>query len=543
MDPNINIEFIEDGFPLYLITDGTKYKPVELCQKAASFANSKKEFVKILDQFIKEIEAGQIEPSDSPPKYIINVFCVPKKDSATGLMTKLRVVRHGSFSTATTTSINDWIDQQKCKMPTLPNLKDYIHLLIDCEWMALRDLSDAFRQIGLHSADVGYLGYSLFGLYFIDRKQPYGIASAAANCQSFAQIIIWIMNNKILPYHICRNILVHIDDFVLAAKSKRDVEIMQTKFDKLCDKLNVKISHGKDIDATQKATLYGFTFDLKMQTVGIPEEKLVALKDFIRITINIEIITGRALEQLCGKIMHWSQLYKPAKSLCYNMIAFIHKYVRIYKHYRLMCWKLPPCVIQDLKFWLRYVDLIKEVPMRSVITQPSINIIGSSDACDTGAGFCIGNYWSHYKFLPIHKNLHIDEKEAHAVIMLLYNLKEQLTGKKLILYVDNAVLYWAMVRHWAGERMMPCVYEICAIMMKYHITVWFEWIPTDCNLLADTLSRNEINAFKMWAKLHKIQINPNPIELKYVRRYVFNIYQPIVEEGTCATQLDRKDQN
>ena len=72
-------------------------------------------------------------------------------------MTKLRVVRHGSYCTANTSSINQWIDQRKCQMPTLPNLKDYVRLLIDSKWMALRDLSDAFRQIGLASADIGYL--------------------------------------------------------------------------------------------------------------------------------------------------------------------------------------------------------------------------------------------------------------------------------------------------------------------------------------------------------------------------------------------------
>ena len=214
-----NIKFISDGFPLFLITDGTEYKPINLCQKKASFCNTKEEFIKIIKQFIKELESGAIIPSKTPPKYIINVFCVPKKDAETGKMTKLRVVRHGSYCTANTSSINQWIDQRKCKMPTLPNLKDYVRLLINCNWMTLRDLKDAFRQIGLASADIGYLGYSLCGLYFLDKKQPYGIASAAANCQSFAQIVIWIMNNKLLPQDLRNKIIVHIDDFLLGARS------------------------------------------------------------------------------------------------------------------------------------------------------------------------------------------------------------------------------------------------------------------------------------------------------------------------------------
>ena len=493
-----------------------------MSQKSASFANTKDEFIKILKQIIKELKSGAIEPSESPPKYILNLFCVPKKDSKTGLMTKLRVVRHGSFSTTNTTSINHWIDQQKCKMPTLPNLKDYVKLLIGCNWMTLRDLSDAFRQIGLSNADVGYIGYSLFGLYFIDRKQPYGIASAAANCQSFAQIIIWIMNNKLLPIHLCKNILVHIDDFCMAAPEKQEVLAMQRKFDDLCDELYVKISHEKDVDCAQIATVYGFKFNLINKTVGIPDDKLENLKHFISITIQIGVITGRALEKLCGKIMHWSQLYKPAKSLCYNMVFYIHSHIRLHKNYRTLCFKLPQCVIRDLVFWKKYIPLIKEVPMSTIIREPSVTLYGSSDACDEGAGFVISNLWSFYKFSKSHRDRwHIDQKEAHAVIMLLHNYRRFLTGKKIILFIDNSVLYYAMIRHWAGERMMPCIYEICHLMMEYKINIWFEYIPSDCNKMADSLSRYQFDVFWKWVKIHNITVKPKPVKVEYISKFKF----------------------
>ena len=97
LDPSLDIKFIEDGYSLYLITDGTELKPVCLTQKVANMATTKREFIKIIDQLIKELQSGAVIPSTERPKYIINLFCVPKKDSATGLMTKLRVVRHGSF--------------------------------------------------------------------------------------------------------------------------------------------------------------------------------------------------------------------------------------------------------------------------------------------------------------------------------------------------------------------------------------------------------------------------------------------------------------
>ena len=482
--------------------------------------NSKEEFLKIVNQFIKELQSGAIIPSANPPKYIINVFCVPKKDAKTGLMTKLRVVRHGSFAASNMTSINQWISEDKCKMPTLPNLKDYVRTLFPCDWMSLRDLSDAFRQIGLAQADDGYLGYSLFGLYFIDKKQPYGIASAAANCQSFAQIIISILNKK-LHKKLRNKILVHIDDFCLAAKTKEQAQNLKDKFDALCGELNVLISHEKNIDVVQRAVLYGFVFDLKNKTVGIPEDKQTQLKILIQNTLLTKVITGRALETLCGKIMHWSQLYRPAKALCYNMISYLHKLLRQKKDYKRLCFKVPKCIIQDLKFWIKYLDLIKEVDMKYILNQPTMLTIGTSDACDDGAGFCIDRHWGYYKFPKHHKKWHINQKEAHAVIMMIHNLKHYLTGKRLILMVDNTPLFYSMAKHWGSEALMPFVYEICILMMKYKIQIWFEWIPTKDNVLADSLSRYDFNTFWKWTKIHNMTFFNKPTPLEYYNTFTF----------------------
>ena len=494
--------------------------PFALSKKPANIANNKRELIKIIDHFIKELKSGAVIPAHSDPEYIINVFCVPKKDSKTGEKTKLRVVRHGSYATPGTTSINEWINKDKCKMPSLPNLKDYVSHLIDKEWMALRDLQDAFRQIGLASKDIGYLGYSLFGLKFLDVKQPYGISSAAANCQSFANIIIWILDNKKVPTDLKQKIIVHIDDFCMAAKTEKQAITLQDLFDELCDELGVAVSHDKDVDATQKAVVYGFLFDLKNKTVGIPDDKLQKLTTFIKSTLDIGIITGRALDALCGKIMHWSQLFKPAKALCYNMIFYLYQRIRIIPNYKTECFYLPPCIVQDLQFWLKYAKVIKEVPMATIINQPSIQLFGSSDACDYGGGFCIREKWSYYKFTNTHRvTLHIDQKEAHVVIMLLHNLRHFLTGKRITLFIDNAVLYWAMVRHWAAQRMMPCIYEICLIMMRYRIAVWFEWIPTECNKLADSLSRFDMHTFHKWVQLHRIQVEPHPLRLQYINDF------------------------
>ena len=84
-----------------------------MSQHISNYIKDERDLCKIIDTFIEECENGDIIPTETKSKYIINVFTVPKKDSETGLMTKLRVVRHGSFKTLNTTSINEWIKKRK----------------------------------------------------------------------------------------------------------------------------------------------------------------------------------------------------------------------------------------------------------------------------------------------------------------------------------------------------------------------------------------------------------------------------------------------
>ena len=238
----------------------------------------------------EECERRHIVPLNKPAKYNICVFTVHKKDTETGLMTKLRVVRHGSFKQMNTTSINQWIDEEKCKMPSLPNLKDYVRLLIKANRASLRDLKNAFRQINLSSADQQYLGYSIFGLKFMDKKHV-----VLHQLQQFVNLCsnhnLHIKRLK-LPVILRDQILVHINDFVLAAYDEKSAYQMAKIIDELCDELNVKISIDKNVTNAIRFQLYGFYFDLELKTVSIPADRFKRITKALEDSIKFKRITG-----------------------------------------------------------------------------------------------------------------------------------------------------------------------------------------------------------------------------------------------------------
>ncbi len=98
-------------------------------------------------------------------------------------------------------------------------------------------------------------------------------------------------------------------------------------------------------------------------------------------------MTGRALESLAGKLMHWSQINDYSKALVYNSLIYIFNNIRNEIINKSDIIILPLSVINDLKFWLEFVDHLNNVPMHYILRQPSINIYAATVASSFGRGY------------------------------------------------------------------------------------------------------------------------------------------------------------
>ena len=124
--------------------------------------------------------------------------------------------------------------------------------------MTLRDLKDAFRQLLLALDDQEYIQYSLFGMTWRDTRQAYGVASAGANCQEFAELMVWLLQNKTTEFaDEFARILAYIDDYTFGAHTLELTRRLTAVFDKVLEKLNVKISVEKNEDCIQIGVAHG----------------------------------------------------------------------------------------------------------------------------------------------------------------------------------------------------------------------------------------------------------------------------------------------
>jgi len=173
----------------------------------------------------------------------------------------------------------------------MPTTTSYIEELIDYDFISIRDLKDAFRQLMLATRDRFIYQYSIFGHRFGDKRQAYGIASAAANCQRFARVLIWIFNQHYVPSHLRNQIKAYIDDYTLVAKTEIDCLLLSSLFDKMCEDLHVQISTKKNKDAIQKGILHGFSFNLITKMVWMPDMKHENLMNGMKIACFFAIFS------------------------------------------------------------------------------------------------------------------------------------------------------------------------------------------------------------------------------------------------------------
>ena len=494
-----------EGWPLGIPPENRD--PSNLCSKVRNIIYNKSDIICMLDKVEKELLKGMIIPGRG--WFNLGLLIAGKKDASTGFMTGSRAARHGSYSTANTVSINDKIvlDSLASKCAASPRIRDYLEFFLDVEYVTLRDLKDAFRQLRLALDDQEYVQYSLFAMPFRDTRQAYGVSSAGFNCQDFSLLLCWILENKTPEFRDeFARLLAYIDDFTFGSGGPKALVANQgltIAFDKLFKKLNVAISTEKNEDNIQRGVAHGIGFDLRSfpKKVFIPKRKVTDMIYGALSMVKYTYATERAVQSMSGKIMHYSWYHPQAKIIANRGMRIINITLLRGKKKRrrdsaLRIYDMTPWK-PELLFWVKFLIWYREVAVIDLVYEPSIEVIAASDACKDGAGFVCANQYFMYEFCKTtnqygqnHAEMHINLQEMHAVIQMLHTFKEDLSGRTLWLFVDNKTDMYCLFKSWSGSAALrEYVYEASAILMKYHIRLRVDYVPTDSNITPDLLSR------------------------------------------------------
>eukprot|EP01084_Bolivina_argentea_P106087 189957_1 len=142
------------------------------------------------------------------------------------------------------------------------------------------------------------------------------------------------------------------------------------------------------------------------------------------------------------------------------------------------------------------LDCFNGLPFSFVNGCPTDRIDMYTDACLKGIGGVCDGHWIQFDLPSYMQSWDIALLEGFALVTAFKSFSELVSGKCVMLYVDNMVLEACVKRKWAwNEYMMSLIYTLCMMSMNMNCRFWIEWIDTKKNWMADYLSRGWIDRF------------------------------------------------
>eukprot|EP00731_Ephydatia_muelleri_P003450 Em0001g3450a len=164
--------------------------------------------------------------------------------------------------------------------------------------MATIDLKAAFRLIPVQAADWVHLGICWRGQFYVDTCLPFGLRSAPALFNHYAEALDWIMANNYGA-----QLLHYLDDFLLVGPPGKDTcQEAMSRMLTVCDQLGIPVASEKLEGPTTALTFLGIVLDTSAQQLRLPPDKLEELTGLIRSWLSRHKATKRELLSLIGKL-------------------------------------------------------------------------------------------------------------------------------------------------------------------------------------------------------------------------------------------------
>ena len=402
--------------------------------------------------------------------------------------------------------------------------------------MLVRDVSKAFRRIGVRRADVPSLHFRWKGVSYLDTRLPFGHAASAHYCCKLTAAIAAALTEK---FHGEAIALAYVDDFVIVSKPHYALQA-EAMFLRCLTDIGLPISDTKAQEAgswSPVATWIGFVHDAGKLTHALPPHKRDNIHRLARAILMARHegrpCTVSGLRTLCGKLSHVATVYTVGR-------AFLRELQAALQSADTMEVLLPPPAVHELEWWLEAIDSLPSTAAMRRAPCPHCDWAMVSDASLQGQGAVLFRgvglakqakvQHAHEafagRFSSVHPSGDMTLLEAWALLTALKLWKHKLAGTAVWAVVDNESLRWAITK---GRSKSPRVNSIIrAIMMlclRYDIQLFPDRVQTDDNVLADELSRWEPRERQQpeWTlalpRFHQLEDQaPHPLLSKYDSR-------------------------
>ena len=460
--PRLLVQWLRNGVPLKWRGRGPSQR--EWVQAAQSEEVKKEILGLVRDGAFAREEAKIVSPT----------FLIPKKDGAMRLIHDLR-------------EVNRCIEPPRF---SLRGARDAGEVVREANWLAVLDLKHGYQQVAMEPSARKYLGAALGEETVVSTVLPFGLNLSP---YVFTRLTGWLAREVRKRFGL--GVAVYIDDFLLGAKSREELEEGIQRVKEFFETLGVVISEKKEVSPAQKVEFIGFTWDARRKTIGVPKERR---REYKRAVANLlrHGQTRRVWTRVIGKLGFLREAVGPTMR---HIRSLLHLAAR---------WRTRGELIEaegeareDLLWWKEKLEGEVELPLETRRVSASL----TTDASDGGLGYLIetmeqkganrGRQVHFERAMEAEdKEAHINRKEIEAVLRALQEHREELRGRHLVWYSDSTTAL-AAVRRQGTQKLSRAAWELTKevvdLMDEENIKILPKHVPGRLNSAADALSRPE----------------------------------------------------
>ena len=451
-------------------------------------------FSSVIDRKIaKELTLGRIlgpyEVMPNYPNYRISPLgVVPKKTPG-----EFRMIHHLSFPEGF--SVNDFIPKEMSSVQyaTIQDAIYFIQRSPQSVYMAKVDVESAFRIMPFSPADRPLLGFQWLGKFYMDAVLPMGCSSSCAIFECFSSALEWVSKYKLGATEV-----VHvIDDFLFMAHSAGKCEHDLMAFIDLCHQIGVPLAPGKTVGPSSSITFLGIILDAVRMEARLPDDKLFKARALLLEFTHKQKVTLKELQSLIGVLNFACSVVVPGRAFLRRLIDLTrgcskpHHHIRLTRQAKL-----------DLGVWL---DFLTHFNGRSFfldehfLTGDYLRLYTDA-AGGVGYGAICGPEW-FYGVWPVEwRCYNVAILELYPIMVAVHVWGSVWANQSICFFTDNAALVPIINKQTSREpHIMALLRPLVLACLRFNINFTASHIPGRCNILADKLSRLQVDEFRVLA--------------------------------------------
>ena len=339
------------------------------------------------------------------------------------------------------------------------------------KWLVALDLAQGYQQVAVAREARKYLG-AMWG----DRPVAATVLPFGLNLSPYVFTRITGFLARLIRKGLGLNVACYIDDFLLGADTREELEAGLAGVKRLSKRLGVVLS------SKIPADFLGFRWDARTKEVQVPEERRAAFKQEVQYLLSGERRRGHWLRTI-GKLLF-------LREACPVTLRHLRSLLRLTRGKRGKTISATGEAMEDLLWWREALSNPVSFPLQILPISAAL----VTDASDAAVGFSIRAPSCKVSGTrPIKdKRESINARKIEAVYRGLKEGAEMLKGQKVVLYSDNVTTCAAVARQGTqklSQAAWKWTKKVIDKATALNINLVPHHVPGRLNGEADALSR------------------------------------------------------